>query len=59
MQAPSGPVLHAMIGSQVFPFVCIGCLGTAVAEWPEDINQEIERRVPPLHGPLGDDSEKA
>lgn len=34
MQAPSGPVLDAVMGSQVCPFICIGCLGTAVAEWP-------------------------
>jgi hypothetical protein len=44
-QAPSGPVLDAAIGLQTFPFICIGCLGSAVLEAAEgEITRELERR---------------
>lgn len=44
-QAPPGPVLNEMLAWQVFPFICIGCLGTVVAEWPGNIAAELAKRA--------------
>jgi hypothetical protein len=45
MQAPSGDVLASMVRWQEFPFICIGCLGTVVAEWPGNIAAELAKRA--------------